>query len=390
MGSKTNGFVDTDSGNPLTSDVKNYVKDRLDEWNIAGAAIAIIDGDNTYSEAFGFASLPDVPATEDTLWYFGSAIKTSTAAILAHLIDSKEHPLLAKGWATPVTKILPDEFVLPDEWATKHITLEDLVCHNSGIDRHDFSIPALDRDGAAVTLTDQIRKMRRLSFKSEPRAEHSYCNYGYLTLSCVIEKVTGKAFKDVLRDLVWKPLGMDSTYYSAEDTAGKIKQRLSNGYRWDSKAKKNILIGPGMSLPAAAGAGAGITTVRDLAKLVHCLVHETDPFSKTCHKDMKRPRVIAVPEPHLGTDISTYGLGVYRTIYRNQPVYSHPGTIDSHGSEVVWLPELKFGVVLMANGSGTSNRAGKALVYKFIDDKLGIPEAERTEFNTMFVTPCLF
>lgn len=337
-------------------------------------------------QAFGFSNLPDLEATPDTLWYFGSAIKTSTAAVLAHLIDTKAHPLLSKGWATPVSRILPEEFVLPDDWATKHITLEDLVCHRSGMNRHDLSMPAYGRNGQVLTLAEQVCNLKNLPFTHEPRSEHMYCNYGYLTLSCVIEKVTGKPFKEALAEVIWKPLQMNCTYYTAEDIPKGASETLSTGYRWDSQAKKNIPIGTGACIPAVAGAGAGITSVRDLAKLVQCFLHETGPFSKSFHADMKLPRVVAVPVPQYGTDISTYGLGVYRTVYKNIPIFSHSGTLDSHGSEVFWIPDLKFGGVLMANGSGTSNRAGRALAYRLIDDKLGIPVSDRIDINAMFVS----
>jgi CubicO group peptidase (beta-lactamase class C family) len=255
------------------------------------------------------------------------------------------------------------------------------------MNRHDLSIPAYGRNGQVLTLAEQVCNVKNLSFTHEPRSEHMYCNYGYLTLSCVIEKLTGKSFKEVLAEVIWKPLRMDSTYYSAEDIPDSAKEMLSTGYRWDSQMRENIPIGTGLCLPAAAGAGAGITSVRDLAKLVQCFIHEAEPFAKSCHADMKLPRVVAVPAPHYGTDISTYGLGVYRTVYKNTPIFSHSGTLDSHGCEIVWIPDLKFGVVLMANGSGTSNRAGRALAYKLIDDKLGTPASDRVDINAMFVSP---
>lgn len=59
------------------------------------------------------------------------------AATLAHLIDSKKYTELADGWETKICSIIRDDFVLQDEWATNHLTLEDAVCHRTGMPRHD-------------------------------------------------------------------------------------------------------------------------------------------------------------------------------------------------------------------------------------------------------------
>lgn len=40
----------TASGNPLTSEYKEFVLERLDEWKVPGVAVAVIDGDEVYAE----------------------------------------------------------------------------------------------------------------------------------------------------------------------------------------------------------------------------------------------------------------------------------------------------------------------------------------------------
>ena len=56
-------------------------------------------------KGYGFATLPDKPATPESLWCGGSTAKGFTAASLAHLIDSKKYSSLLKGWATPISSI---------------------------------------------------------------------------------------------------------------------------------------------------------------------------------------------------------------------------------------------------------------------------------------------
>lgn len=46
-------------------------------------------------------------------------------------------------WTTPISQIIPDDFVLSDAWATEHLTLEDALSHRTGLPRHDKSSASL-------------------------------------------------------------------------------------------------------------------------------------------------------------------------------------------------------------------------------------------------------
>lgn len=40
----------TAGGSPLTSEFSEFVLERLDEWKVPGVAVAVIDGDEIYTE----------------------------------------------------------------------------------------------------------------------------------------------------------------------------------------------------------------------------------------------------------------------------------------------------------------------------------------------------
>ncbi|KXH59769.1 hypothetical protein CSAL01_06418 [Colletotrichum salicis] len=91
---------------------------------------------------YGYAVLNSTPVTPHTLYYTGSTTKSFTAAGISLLIDnanatSSVYPGLI--WKTPVSDILSDDFVLSDDWATAHITLEDALSHRTGYPRHDMA-----------------------------------------------------------------------------------------------------------------------------------------------------------------------------------------------------------------------------------------------------------
>ena len=51
--------------------------------------------------------------------------------------------------------------------------------------------------------------------------------------------------------------------------------------------------------------------------------------------------------------------------------------MEAYGAEVHFLPDDNFGVITLGNTALTSNVAGLEVVWKLIDDKLGVPEKER-------------
>ncbi|UNI22687.1 hypothetical protein JDV02_008551 [Purpureocillium takamizusanense] len=364
--------------NPLTADFNQFVTEVLARWKVPGMSLAVVDGESVYSRGYGHASLPDEKATPETLWYGASTTKAQIAATLAKLIASKQYPELADGWATPISSILRDDFVLEDEWATAHVTLEDAVCHRSGLPRHD-SACARTIDGKELAPVDLVRNMRNLTLTAEPRVKFQYCNLMYTTLGHVIETITGKTLGQALRDEIWGPLGMDSTYFYLQE-AQAAPAHFASGYYWDKKAETFKEAGF-MGTTELAGAGAVISTVQDYSRWLKCLLHESEPFSKDVHDDIRKPRMLVTTEPTRGADLIHYGLGWARKVYRGHVIYSHSGGMHAYGAQTYWVPEAKFGAVAFANTSWSSNAVEDIIIYRLIENRLGIAESERFDFD---------
>ncbi|KAK2925651.1 Beta-lactamase/transpeptidase-like [Fusarium oxysporum f. sp. vasinfectum] len=256
---------------PFTPEFAEFAAGTMEEWKLPGMSIAVVDGDDVFSQSFGYATLPDITATPETLWYGGSTTKAFVTAALAHLIESKEYPALSDGWQTKVSRIIREDFVTQDDWATNNITLEDLASHRSGLSNNDAGI-RLHEDGRKWTIRDIARNLRNFPLESQPRTNFSYNNEAYATLSLVIETVTGKWLRDVLRETIWEPLGMNSTYLDLQE-AKDAPEHLSTGYYWDPAENCHKSI---EQLPTdiLSGAGAIISNVLDYTKWIKCLLQE--------------------------------------------------------------------------------------------------------------------
>lgn len=147
-----------------------FVKATMEEFNAAGMAVLMLNGDRTWAKGFGFADVHrQTPITPKTLFYAGSTTKSFTSAMAASLVESENHPNI--HWNTPLVNLIKDDFVLDQSsregrWATDHITLEDALSHRTGMLRHD-----LIWMNGELSDREIVRALRHVSF----RRRHLVC-----------------------------------------------------------------------------------------------------------------------------------------------------------------------------------------------------------------------
>src|SRR5262245_19191000 len=185
------------------------ITEAMDEWKIPGLAVAVVqNGEVALVRAYG---LRDVEAglkvTTDTQFLIGSITKSFTATGLALLVDERR-----LDWKKPVRDYIP-EFRLHDAVATDRITVRDLLCHHSGLPRHDWIHVPGDLSPAQMLVA-----MRYLEPSDDIRSTHRYLNLGYLVASMVAERITGQSWTEFTRARLTDKLRMNVTF-TAEDLA---------------------------------------------------------------------------------------------------------------------------------------------------------------------------
>lgn len=317
-------------------------------------------------------------ATPDTLYFAGSTSKAFTAAAVAHLIDGKNHSVFADGWNTPISSIIRDDFVLQDEWATQHLTLEDAASHRTGMPRHDLGWARFHQDGSLVTTAEHVRTLRHLPPSAAPRTTWQYCNYMYVVLGHVVEVLTGQWLGAALREAIWQPLGMTATFGDTRDAqAAAPEHHLAAGYYWDPARERHVEMRVD-STRESGGAGLVISTVNDYAKWARCLLDRTGPFSEATHEAIRTPRMLtpAREGDRMGDGDLTYGLAWMKKTYHGEVVFKHGGTEMAYSAQLYWIPRLRYAVVVMAN-TGLANSAEDEVVWRLIEDKLNVPKSQR-------------
>lgn len=127
------------------------------------------DGKVAFTRAYGQRDVEArLPVTTSTQFLICSITKSFTATGVALLQNEGR-----LDWTRPVREYIP-EFRLHDAMATERVTVRDLLCHQSGLPRHDWVHFPGDR-----RAVDLLGVMRHLELSRDIRAAWQYNNLCY-------------------------------------------------------------------------------------------------------------------------------------------------------------------------------------------------------------------
>lgn len=289
--------------------------------------------------------------------------------------DNKRYPEIQ--WDTPIHQLIRDDFVLENKHATHSTTIEDALSHRSGFAGHDRAL-----GGPGCTVQSIVRNMRHLPMSSGPRTKYQYSNTMYVVATHIIQTVTGRKLGDLMREWIWEPLGMSSTFFDLESAKG-AKEHLAHGYKYLYESEDGGFDELEWMVvdDTTSGAGAIISNVLDYSKWVHAILNKSTPLSPKGAEEIFTPRTLMLPLEDAYTGPRSYALGWRIGVYHGHRIWEHTGGMIGFGAHVMVLPDIHFGVVAMANTSGTANNVAQTLVFHLLDEKLKIPLENRYEWN---------
>jgi CubicO group peptidase (beta-lactamase class C family) len=302
---------------------------------------------------------------EHTLFAIGSVSKSFTAAAMAMLVDAGK-----VKWDDAATKHLPG-FQLYDPYATRELTIRDLLSHRSGLARGD-----LMWYGSAYSRDEILERVRYLKPSWSFRSQFGYQNIMYLAAGEVIENTSGMTWDDFIARRIFQPLGMRASSTSTKALAG-----LANVATPHSKIDDTVRVVPWRNIDNIAAAGSINSNVLDMSRYVRFHLNSGQWDGKTlvtssAHAQMWSPHSIVPLDGFWktwapGAHLMNYGLGWFLQDYRGRLVVQHGGNIDGMSAHVAMLPEEKIGVVTLTNLNGATVAA--VLAYRVFDHFLGAP-----------------
>ncbi len=281
--------------------IDNVLNDYVTKGNIPGAVALIVrNGKIVYEKAFGYSDVENkTPLKNDNIFRIASQSKAITSLAVMMLWEEGKFVL-----DEPVSKYIPefkDSKVLVTfnekdssytaEPAKSEITIRQLLTHSSGIDYASIGTRELKAiyakaqvpsgigiSNTSVVLADKIKALAKLPLKNHPGEKWLY-GLNTDVLGYLIEVLSGMTFDEFLRQRIFKPLGMNDTYFYLP----KEKQsRLVKLY----EVKNNSLTKPkevydrvNPDYPNSDGkyfsGGAGLSsTVQDYAKFLQLFLNK--------------------------------------------------------------------------------------------------------------------
>ncbi len=136
-----------------------------------------------------------------------------------------------------------------------------------------------------------------------------------------------------------------------------------------------------MDLGTVSGAGSTISNVQDYSKWLHALLHHSLPIPESAYETLLTPRMITEEPDSPYTGPVNYALGWFTSTYRGYQFFEHSGGMEAFGAQVIFFPELKYGLCAFGNTGQTSNIVELKAIWKLIDDKLEVPKKERFDWD---------
>lgn len=344
-----------------------YVDATLATWKVPGAAIAIVRHDSViFAKGYGVRQLGKADrTTERTIFAIGSASKAFTAAAAAMLVDEKKLALDA-----PATTYLPS-LQLFDSYATRELTIRDLLSHRSGLARGDplWYGTEFDRD-------EILRRVRFLPPSTSFRSQFGYQNLMYLAAGQIVARAAGATWDEVVRDRIFAPLGMTSS-----STTIRALQGVSDVAAAHAEIDDTLRVIPWRNIDNIGPAGSINSHVVDMAQWIRLQLGKgryggRQLISEQQMEEMRTPHTVIRLDtaarrlnPH--SHLEAYGLGWFLQDYRGRLLVEHGGNIDGFSALVAMLPEEQVGVVILTNLNSTP--MPRALMYRILDHHLGVP-----------------
>lgn len=193
------------------------------------AAAAVREGAIVESAAVGVRKQGASDAvTIDDKWHIGSCTKSMTATLAAMLVEEGK-----LQWSTTVAEVFPAPEKMRDAW--RGVTIEQLLTHRSGAPGD-----APDDLWAAAWEAKGAPREQRLAFvrgllgrepTAPPHSKFIYSNQGYAIAGAMLEKITGEAWEELLRERLFTPLKMDSAGFGAPGNAAAKSPDQPWGHR---------------------------------------------------------------------------------------------------------------------------------------------------------------
>ncbi len=362
--------------NSSSENINNYFNQKFMDAGFTGLQAACIkDGELSWFGNFGFKNINTGDAINDsTVFMIASCSKPVTALGIMKLYDQGLIDL-----DTDINDYLPFKISNPKH-PEKVITIRMLLTHTSSLmDNWDLLTPLYTLNSGGGDSPIPLKQFVKSYFipkgqhydaernfaEYEPGTNLSYCNMGYAIAGVLIEIITGDPFPIYMKNEVFKPLGMNNTYWLLADipheNIARPHERMEN-----EKGETHYEVLLNYGYPDYPD-GQIRTTVSDYAEILKLMLNKgkVNGIEFVREETIEEMLRIQYPEVAKYQAISwNYNEFEHWLYYLLNPRFpAHTGVDPGVATVTCFDPDKKSGAIIFLNNSAPSSFGTMKLLY---------------------------
>jgi CubicO group peptidase (beta-lactamase class C family) len=300
-------------------------------------AVSIVYKDSIiYSKGFGYSDLENkINVDSATLFPIGSATKAFTALLIGQLeyeglIDINKNPTnYLNGFSFSTSELNTD------------LTIENMLCHTSGMPRHDFSWYLFENKSERTLM----QKIKYHQPNHKPGTTYQYNNMMYFLLGQIIGEITGSDWHSQIKSNILDKLEMNNSVTKMQDFLSV--PNIAKGYHSLPGDSSELM--EYFKLDLLAPAGGVMSNATDMSKWLKAWLNRdenTDVFPEEFSNAAISPQSI---EAKGIRNFNTYGFGWSVSMSGVEYMVEHGGNIDGFSSSVCFYPRKDLGISILVN-----------------------------------------
>ncbi|MBN1462854.1 MAG: serine hydrolase [Paludibacteraceae bacterium] len=335
----------------LSYDIKN-IQHRIDSLvssytfhgRFSGTVLIAHKDSIWYEKSFGYADFDlKKKNSNNSVYGIGSVTKQFTATAILNLVQGGKINLTDK-----LSSLLPELGKTGDK-----ITIHHLLNMTSGI-YEDFSQSKsynIDKvifpDSVPISTHKLVNYFGELTSYFKPGKKFDYSNINYILLAAIIEKVSGKNYREYMKETFWQPLGMELTDYGNDqidaDLLSKPYIGLPTQYETPAYWHHSWMF----------GAGGVFSSARDLYRWMFN-VNNSHVLDSIFTQKLFQKHIKDDGNEH-------YGYGWQIATRKGNKYHYHGGGTLGYVCEIGFFPDLDLYAVVLTNHSHNLLDMGKTV-----------------------------
>lgn len=338
------------TSNPMKSGIDKLVDSAarlyIQKSNTAGLVIGVLKAGKIYTYGYGQTQLPNGKLPDaNTVFEIGSITKTLTGEILAYYVNQGKISL-----TDPITKYLPDSIATNPE--LQKIKIVNLSNHTSGLSGlpDNFFTKNTDQLNPYKNYTKDLffASLRNCKLKSVPGETYVYSNQAVGLLGIILERISGKTYEVLVKEIIANPLKMNSTF---QHLTPKFAERFVTVYNLSGKETK------AWDFDAIAAAGCIRSSLNDL------LLYAKSNIKRD---HTKLGKAINLSQMLTFSKDPEVGLGWHSFDLKGNQFFWHNGGTGGSRSYLIVSPAKKIAIVVLSNSEASVDAVAADILDKLI------------------------